>query len=75
MGWTTLIPIIAEYGIPLAESLFTKWTSGKPPTLQDFADLKALAAVTAKDEMTAQLTAAGISLTSPQGVAMLALVS
>ncbi len=70
--WATLIPVIAQYGIPFAESLWTKWTSGKDPTAQDWADLKALAGQTAKSQMLAALGRAGIDPASPQGVALLA---
>lgn len=70
-----LIPIIAQYGVPLAESLFQKWTSGSAPTQADFDQLKTLAQQTAKDRMIAQLNAAGIPLTDPKAVALLAQVS
>ena len=73
MGWEALIPIIAQYGIPLAENLFQKWTSGNPPTQADFDELRALAAQTAEDHMKAAITRAGISLTDPKAVALLAL--
>lgn len=75
MSWTFLIQIIAQYGIPLAESLFQKWTTGSPPTQADFDQLKLLAQQTAKDRLIAQLNAAGIPLTDPKAVALLALVS
>jgi len=75
MGWEALIPIIAQYGIPLAEKLFQKWTSGTPPTQADFDELRALANQTAADQMKARLAAAGIPLDSPQGKQLLALVS
>lgn len=71
--WESLIPIIAEYGLPLAESLFKKWSSGTPPVQADFDELKALASQKASDEMLKVLAAQGIDPKSPQGLAFLAL--
>jgi hypothetical protein len=73
MGWEALIPIIAEYGIPLAESLFKKWSTGTPPIQADFDELRALANQNATDHIKAQLAKAGIPLTDPKAVALLAL--
>jgi hypothetical protein len=75
MTWTVLIPLIAQYGLPLAEQLFQKWTSGTPPTQADFDALRVLAQQTANDRMKATLAAAGIPLTDPHAVALLALTS
>lgn len=72
MGWEALIPIIAEYGIPLAEKLFQKWTSGAAPTQADFDELRGLASQTAQDRMKLALTRANIPLDSPQAIALLA---
>jgi len=71
--WTALIPIIAQYGLPLAESLFQKWTSGAVPTQADWDELRALASQSAQDRMKAQLAAAGIPTDDPKAVALLAL--
>lgn len=75
MGWEALIPIIAQYGIPLAEKLFQKWTSGTTPTQADFDELRALASQTAVDRVKARLTAAGIDLNSDQAKQILAMVA
>ncbi len=74
MTWTVLIPIIAQYGIPPAESLFQKWTSGALPTQADFDDLKRQAAQKSVDVMKSQLQLAGIPLDDPHAVALLKLV-
>lgn len=74
MTWATLIPIIAQYGLPLAESLFQKWTTGAPPTQADFTALLALANQNASAQMKALLTQNNIDPASPQGQAFLALV-
>ena len=73
--WLTLLPVILQYGLPFAESLFQKISTGAPPTAQDFADLRTLAEVNAKGVMTSQLISQGIDPASPKGVALLALVS
>jgi hypothetical protein len=74
MTWAILIPLIAQYGLPLVQQLVQKWESGAAPTAADFTVLLAASQQTAKSQMTAQLTAAGIPLTDPHAVALLALV-
>lgn len=71
--WEALIPIIASEGIPVAEKLFQYWSQGTPPTQAQFDELKALTQQTATDRMKAQLSVAGIPLTDPKAVALLAL--
>lgn len=74
MGWEALIPIIAQYGLPLAEGLYQKWSKGTPPTQADFDELRTLANQTALDRTKAALTAQGIALDSAQAKSILALV-
>lgn len=71
MPLTLLIPLILQYGIPFAEKMFTLWTSGAAPTADDWTALKTLASSNAQSQMLAALARAGISPTSPQGVALL----
>ena len=73
ISWSVVAGLILNYGLPFAEKVVQKATSGSNPTLADFAELRAMDAQTASDRMKAQLTAAGIDLTSPQGISMLAL--
>jgi hypothetical protein len=75
MTWAAIIPIIAQYGIPLAEKLVEKWLSGSAPTLADFAELRALMGQNAKDRMKAALTAAGIPLDDPKAVQLISLAT
>jgi hypothetical protein len=75
MNWAILIPIIAQYGLPLAESLFQKWSAGAVPTQADFDQLRALAAQTASDRMKLALARAGIPLDDPKALALLALTA
>lgn len=72
MNWAVLIPIIAQYGVPLAEKLYQKWSSGSAPTQADFDELRAMSQQTALDRMKAVLLKANIPLESPQAVALLA---
>ncbi len=74
MPWATLIPIIAQFGLPFAEKIWTLWASGNNPTAQDWLDLKALAQQTALSQMKAALARAGIPETDPHAVALLAQV-
>lgn len=74
MNWATLIAIIGQYGLPLAESLFKKWSTGSVPTQADFDELRALASQTASDRLKAALVRAGIPLDDPKAIALLALV-
>lgn len=74
MNWAILIPIIAQYGIPLAESLFKKWSDGSLPTLADFDELRALGHQTAADRVKALLVSKGIPLDSDKAKEFLALV-
>ena len=75
MAWAALIPIIIQYGLPVAESIFQKFTSGAVPTQADFDQLNQLTIQNAKAQMTKQLTAAGVPLTDPHAVDLLALTS
>ena len=75
MSWAVLIPIIAQYGIPLAEKLFQKWTSGSVPSQADFDELRALSGQSAADRMKANLVAAGVDLNSPQAQQLLKLAA
>ena len=74
MTWASLIPLIAQYGIPLAESLWQKWSSKSDPTQADWDELKAMASQSAKDAAKQAITNAGLSLTDPKAVAILALI-
>jgi hypothetical protein len=73
MTWVTLIPLIAQYGLPYVEKLWALWSSGATPTQADFDNLRSLASQSASDRMKANLAAAGIPLTDPHAVALLAL--
>ena len=75
MGWAQLIPIIAQYGLPLAELLWSKFQSGNAPTKSDWDDLRAAANETARDRMTKMLLDQGIDPASEQGKLFLSLAS
>jgi len=73
MSWEVLVPIIAQYGLPLAENLWLKWSSGNPPSQADWDELRLLSQQTAKDRMILALQSAGIDPGSDQGKKLLAL--
>lgn len=70
-----LVPLVTQVGIPLATQLIALWESKGVVTAAQWASLIASTQVSAKQQMQNQLTAAGISLTDPHAVALLALVS
>jgi hypothetical protein len=74
MTWVALIPIILQYGLPVAEKLFQLWSTNAAPTQADWDALKVLGTATRKQDMTNALIRNGIDPTSPQGQALLALV-
>lgn len=74
MGWEALIPLIISQGLPLAESIWQKWSSGSPPSQKDWDDLKALSSQTALDRAKAALVRKNIPLDSDQAKAILALI-
>lgn len=74
MNWALLIPIIAQYGLPLAEKLWQKWASKGEPTQADWDELKALGAQTMESQLLAALVRNGISVDDPRAVELLKLV-
>ena len=75
MNWAIIAQLIANYGIPLAEKLWQKWSTGGAPTQADWDELRALGSQTMKSQMLLALARAGIDPSSPQGVALMAAVS
>lgn len=72
--WASLIPVILQYGVPFAEKVWQKWSSGNNPTQADWDELKALGKNTARSQMLDALSRAGIALDDPKAVALLAQV-
>jgi hypothetical protein len=74
--WATILGTLLN-GLPqdiaLIESLFAKWSSGTPPTQADFDAMRAAASRTARDRLTLQLNAAGVLLTDPVAIKLLAM--
>ena len=75
MPWAALIPIIAQYGLPLAELLIKKVSTGQNATPQDFVDLNALAGNTPQSHLAAVAQHLGLPMTDPKITALLALIS
>ena len=74
MSWAVIIQLIAQYGLPMAELLWKKWTAGGVPTQNDWDELKALGSQSARSQLIGALTRAAVPLDSPQAIALLALV-
>lgn len=77
MPVTLILTLLATYGpsaIALIDSLIKKWETNGTVTADEWGTLSASLKLSAADHMTAQLTAAGIDLTDPHAVALLALV-
>lgn len=75
MDGAEIADLILRYGLPFAEYLYNLSQKSGDVTPAEWAALKALANVTAKDVLLERLKVAGIDPASPQGVALLALVS
>lgn len=74
MTWAALIPLIIQYGLPLALKLADKWQSKDAVTPEEFAELRALAAQTPTTQMQDALLRAGILPDDPKAKALLDLV-
>lgn len=74
MEWAAVAGLIIQYGLPFAEFVINKVKQGGTVTTEEWAQAKVLANVSAKSELLERLKANGIDPSSPQGVAMLALV-
>jgi hypothetical protein len=72
MPWPLIIELVAKYGLPFAEKMWSKWSSNSIPTQADFDELRALASQTAQDRIRLALVRAGIPLDSPQALSLLA---
>ena len=74
MPVSVLIPLIAQVGVPLAQQLIGLWEAGGSVTSAQFATLIGQTQVSARQVLTNQLQAAGVALTDPHAVALLAQV-
>jgi hypothetical protein len=74
MEWAVVAQLIAQYGLPFAEFLIAKINTKGTVSPEEWASLKALANVNARQVLTERLKAAGIDPASTQGAALLALV-
>ena len=75
MSWATWIPVIIQYGLPVAQKLWEKATSGKDPTAEDWAELTTMSKDTAQSRTVIVLLQNGIDPTSDKGKAILALAA
>lgn len=72
--WLSLLPIIAQYGFPFAESIWKKATSGKDPTQADFDELNAISAQTPLTHLANVAGHLGLPMTDPKIVALAELI-
>jgi hypothetical protein len=71
-----ILQLLTTFGPPavtLIDGLITKWQTSGVVTPEEWAAISASLKLSATDHMTSQLKAAGIDLSSPQAVALLAL--
>lgn len=76
MTWATIAALLAQYAFPFVDKVVTKWLSNPDaaPSAAEWADLSAMAKQSARTQMLAALSRAGIDPNSPQGQALLAQV-
>jgi hypothetical protein len=75
MPVSLLIPLITQVGIPLASQLIALWEKGGTVSSAEFSALIGQTSVSAKQVLINQLNAAGISLTDPHAVSLLAITN
>lgn len=66
--------LIIQVGLPLALQLIQLWEQGGTVTAAQLQALTASASVSARQVLINQLNAAGVALTDPHAIALLALV-
>jgi len=74
MGWEALIPLIVQYGLPLAERIWQKWANKEPVSQADWDELKAMAAETPESLAKKVIAAKGLSLDDPKVIELLELL-
>ena len=66
MGIEALIPLIITYGVPLAEKIWQKATSGKDLTQADWDELNAIVKETPQSHLAAVAANAGLAMDDPK---------
>lgn len=69
-----IIQLIVQVGLPLTQQLIALWEKGGTVSSADFTALIATTGVTARQVLLNQLKLANVDPSSPQGIALLALV-
>lgn len=75
MNWAIIAELVIRYGIPLADSIITKWIANTPVTPEMWEEVRKLASQSAADRMKAKLVEAGIDLNSEQAKQLLSLTT
>ncbi len=73
--WDLLIQLIIKYGLPMAERIWQKATSGKDPTQADFDELNALETETPETHLAAIAKNLGLEMDSPKIVEIAKLIA
>ena len=71
--WYIVTQLIITQGLPMAEAIFKKWSSGNAPTQADFDEFRAISSQSSTDRMKVMLSKAGIALDSEQAKVLLSL--
>lgn len=74
MGIEVLIPIIAQYGIPIAQRIWEMAQSGREMTQADWDELNRLTALTPARHLELVAQTAGVPMTDPRIQAIQALI-
>lgn len=74
LTWLTFTQLLLQYGLPLTMKIVDKWGNPDEITDTEKAELREMAKQTPQSVMIARLTAAGVSLDSPEAKALLALI-
>ena len=75
MGAAEIATLVVQYGIPFTEYIIQLIQNKTEVTAAEWANLKALAGVSGKSELIERIKANGVDPASPQGLALLGLVS
>jgi len=74
MPLAALLPLIIQYGLPLAQSIWTKIQSGKDVTQADWDELNQIANQTAASHLASAVAKAAIDPKDPRVVALAELI-
>jgi hypothetical protein len=74
LTWDVLSNLILQLGLPLALKIASKWGSKDIVTPEEIEELRAMGAQTPRSQMLDAMKRAGLDVTDPKAVALLALI-